>query len=729
MKLLENFHPQIEKETVFRLLHCYPDSPVYEDMEEAYDEILGEMTALCRPEGVMALGSIPGQYTEDHKDREAVHVLVTVGSKMSEYSTRAFAEGEYVKGMLADAMADAALFSLEADIQRELRDACVLWKKGVQRRLEAPHDIPMEIQLEVLKQTDAKTLLGIEISEGYMFRPVKTACHIYQLTDDSSVFKAQHNCRKCDNYTCMMRKVKPLTIRVVRDDMPKDIEFTMMEGTLLEALNKQINGIPSPCGGRGACGKCRVRVLEGTLPVKDQDRKTFSEKELEEGWRLACQAVPDEDLTIRTGWSSETDIDVLTSFQGEKTGHSTIHAGEENYFGFAVDIGTTTLVVQLISLKTGKCLDTYTGLNTQRTYGADVIGRIQASIDGKGDTLKKLIREALWTGVEQLCRNCTVEWNQIKRIVISGNTTMVHLLMGYPCSGLGSVPFTPYEIGTIWISGKELFRKLPSEAEVIIYPGITAFVGPDIVSGLCALHMGTEEPVSLLIDLGTNGEMALGNRDKLLVTSTAAGPAFEGGNITWGTGSIPGAVCNAWTEDGKIKVQTIQNRSPVGICGTGVIELVAELVSAGIVDETGRLGEPWFEEGYPVAVSPQGETICLLQKDIREFQLAKAAVRAGIETLLEMYSIKAEEVDRVYVAGGFGCQLDYEKAIRIGIFPEVLKGKIHAVGNSSLWGAAELLLSSEYLTEAEKVAAAAREIELASNPVFQKAYMDAMYFE
>lgn len=235
--------------------------------------------------------------------------------------------------------------------------------------------------------------------------------------------------------------------------------------------------------------------------------------------------------------------------------------------------------------------------------------------------------------------------------------------------------------------------------------------------------------MQMLIDLGTNGEMALGNEEALLVTSTAAGPAFEGGNITWGTGSIPGTVCHVWQEDGSLQIGTIQDQPPVGICGTGVIELVSELVRAEEMDETGRLEEPWFEEGYPVVQNVRGEQIVLTQKDVREIQLAKAAVRAGIETLLSEYGVEASVVDTVYVAGGFGYCLDYEKAAEVGMFPQEFLGKLQAVGNSALQGAVQLLLDKEKIQKAERIASRAREIDLSVHPVFQETYMDAMFFE
>lgn len=301
--------------------------------------------------------------------------------------------------------------------------------------------------------------------------------------------------------------------------------------------------------------------------------------------------------------------------------------------------------------------------------------------------------------------------------------------MGYPCDGLGRAPFTPYEIRTIHVTSQDLFADDRLKANVCICPGISAFVGADITSGICVLGMEKSEEICLLIDLGTNGEMALGNKEKLLVTSTAAGPAFEGGNITYGIGSIPGAICNAEFENDKLAVKTIQNMPPTGICGTGVIEIIAALLKKGIIDETGLLENMWFEDGYPVAIGENGAHIVLTQEDIREVQLAKAAVRGGIGTLLHHYGITADQVDHVYIAGGFGYALDDEKAIQIGMFPKEFSGKVKAVGNSSLGGAVKLLLDTDAICEAEKIADYAQEIALASDELFQEAYLDAMYFK
>ncbi|HBA63201.1 MAG TPA: hypothetical protein DCZ20_05020, partial [Lachnospiraceae bacterium] len=432
IKILRNFHPYIDREKVLQQMHCYPDSPVYEEMTESFNEIKDEMMKLCTPAGVMALGKIPGNYLQ--QEREAVYVLVTIGQGVSDYSTEKFAEGDYVQGLLIDAIADQILFSLEDDIQRELRKACIGWKRGVIRRIETPQDISMEIQKEVLRQTKAGELLGLKLSGGYMFRPLKTSSQIYLTTEDVRVFQAQHNCRTCPNLHCNFRHVEPLKIKVINEG-DEEIMIPFMDGTLLEAIQNQIEGIQSPCGGRGYCGKCRILVTEGQLPITTEDKKVLTAKELSEGWRLSCKAVPQEDMTVRLKWGSEREIEVQVGFEEENAIVSDrAHDFQEKVnrtYGYAIDIGTTTLAVQLISLTTGECMGTSTGLNSQRTYGADVIARIQAAMDGKGVELMKTIREDLWKSIEKMRTDFGISMEAIERIVITGNTTMIHLLMGY----------------------------------------------------------------------------------------------------------------------------------------------------------------------------------------------------------------------------------------------------------------------------------------------------------
>lgn len=268
------------------------------------------------------------------------------------------------------------------------------------------------------------------------------------------------------------------------------------------------------------------------------------------------------------------------------------------------------------------------------------------------------------------------------------------------------------------------------KARVRVLPGISVFVGGDIVSGLYCCDIDKADKYFLFLDLGTNGEIALGNREKIMVTSTAAGPAFEGGNIKWGVGSIEGAIAGVNIDGSKVKIRTIGDKAPTGICGTGVIETVSELVRTGLVDETGCLDDEYFDEGFPIAKTLKGEEIIFTQQDVREIQLAKSAIRAGTETLILRYGIKKGEISHVYIAGGFGFKLDCMKAIEIGMIPEEFKGKIEAVGNSSLGGAVKCLLSGEDGWErCSAIGDMSDEIELSSDKDFNNFYMDYMYFE
>ena len=306
---------------------------------------------------------------------------------------------------------------------------------------------------------------------------------------------------------------------------------------------------------------------------------------------------------------------------------------------------------------------------------------------------------------------------------------MGHLLLGFSCRTLGVVPFTPVDISLMKLPFSEVFGSDLLAAEVVMLPGVTTYVGADITAGMYAYDIASSERISFLIDLGTNGEMALGNKDKLLVTSTAAGPAFEGGNITWGCGSIRGAICAAEIKNEKAQVKTIGDGPPVGICGTGVVEITDALLREELLDETGVLDDDYFDDGFPVAETAGGETIVFTQKDVREVQLAKAAVRAGLETLLLRYGITYDDVAHVYLAGGFGYRMDKKKAVGIGLLPAALEDRIEAVGNSSLRGVIRYLADPEGDDAVTGIAAKAEEVSLSADKAFNEFYMDAMMFE
>lgn len=496
------------------------------------------------------------------------------------------------------------------------------------------------------------------------------------------------------------------------------IKISCEAESILDCLKRNGLFLPAACGGKGICGKCRIQLCEGILPVTEADTRFFLKEELEHGYRLACEAYPTQDCTIAL-FEAEQDFMVVTQHSSD------ISVIEDVEYSIVIDLGTTTIAMQRIGMQSKKVYDTYTTINHQRSYGADVISRIEAANSGKADELRRLVLEDLKQGILQLCQN----EQQIVGIYLAGNTTMIHLLMGYSCEKLGTYPFEAVELNCIKTTYAQVFSVCKVEETyknlpVTILPGISAFVGADIMAGMLTCGFFSSKQTIALIDLGTNGEMAIGNRDRILVASTAAGPAFEAGNISCGVGSVKGAISHVTIEGDAPVLQTIEGACPIGICGTGVIDTVYELRKEHLLDETGLFEEKYFETGYPLA-----DAILFIQKDVRELQLAKAAIRAGFEALTKEYGVTYDEIDKIYIAGGFGYKLDLEKAVGIGLFPKECSGKLEAIGNSSLAGLIQ------YATEkdAEKTVAAMREkicdLQLANLDLFHTCYLENMNFE
>lgn len=715
MKITE-FDIQTSKKNVLYLIEADKNSELYEEILEELEEMLPIAYEKIKPVSLLEFGPFDeyADMVEEEGITEALYGINSIGGEMSAWATQLFSEGNYLGGMLADAIADDYLFQMDSLVQPRIIEMCKERGKGIVRRLEAPQDVPMSIQKKAYDVTDAKNQIGLGIKESYMYDPVKSVCQVYMLDDNTSRFRAEHDCSKCTNYTCKMRNSPSVSITVKMDGKETEICGKKSQ-TLLETLREENIFIAAICGGRGTCGKCKIRVLDGEVHPSAADIRYFSEEELKAGYRLACKAYPESDCTIAVEDREKEAFFVLAD-EKEDT-----FIREDTDYGIAADIGTTTVAMQLVDLHTGKIADVYTTINRQRAYGADVISRIEASNVGKKEELKVCIQEVLTEGIAKLTKNGEVP---VARMVIGGNTTMIHLLMGYSCETLGVYPFTPVNIHAIHTTYEALFERQDQSFEIVIYPGISTYVGGDITAGLYALDFQKREKISVLVDLGTNGEMAIGNKDKILVTSTAAGPAFEGGNITCGTGSIPGAICKVQMQEEAVRVETIGAAQPIGICGTGVIDTVYELMQKELVDETGLMAEEYFEDGFPLA----GE-IRFYQKDVREIQLAKSAVRAGLETLILRYGAGYQDIDTIYVAGGFGYKMDIHKAVGIGLFPKACEAKIEAVGNSCLKGAVKYLVEDDAKKETEELVKKAEEISLSTDKQFQQFYMDYMYFE
>lgn len=559
---------------------------------------------------------------------------------------------------------------------------------------------------------------------------------------------------------------------------------------LLEILQNNHVYVSNTCHGNGTCGKCKIKLLSGNLPITEADRRTLSKKELESGIRLACKAVSgkeggateEDTLSIEVVGQSEEEIviegasfkkekeeicrtNILDKVKADETSEHKITA-KENYF-IAIDIGTTTIAMVLADADTGNICSIYTSLNHQRKFGADVISRIAAANDGKSEELKQLAEEDLWKGIYNLIIKHKENEIQISGIFISGNTTMIHLLMGYSCQSLGKYPFVsehleqiectlkdcislkanPFVWNNCLVDNPEKLYKIYENVPVLILPGISAFIGGDIAAGILTCSGFETEEICLLIDLGTNGEMVLGNKNKLLAASAAAGPAFEGGNITCGAASIPGSISKIKIQNQRAIVKTINETiPPVGICGTGLVSTIAQLKLTKLMNRQGELRYPYNEKGYPLWNFENGEKIALYQQDIREFQMAKSAIRAGIEVLMQEYGCTVKEISHVYLAGGFGVNLSEDDAICTGILPEEFSGKTESIGNSALQGTIQVgrseiehavLKKTNQVDEKQKnrkmidmkgIMERIKNVSLAESKNFQKYYLQFLEF-
>lgn len=516
------------------------------------------------------------------------------------------------------------------------------------------------------------------------------------------------------------------------------IDRSKQQKNLLEMLQEKNEYISAPCNGNGICGKCIVRYKSGATEPTKQDREFLSEKQLEQGYRLACQSYPTEEYKVEIPELEET-IEVLSQWENQRTeeilkntAEGTAEKTENALYGICIDIGTTTLAALLVNLETEADCQTAVSVNHQRAYGSDVLSRISASNSGKKWEIQRCIRQDLQKLIRELLQKEKITEQQIQRIVIAGNTTMCHLLRGFSCETLGVAPFLPVDLSWMEGSAADFLGMKELDTKVVILPGISAFVGADIMAGIAKMNMHRSEGYHLLLDIGTNGEMVLGNCRHMYVTSTSAGPAFEGGNISCGMAGIPGVISHVFMEEtGKAGFQVIgeadgenkKKQQAIGICGTGMIDLVYELRKHQMIDEHGTYSDLYFDTGYELAGK-----VKFTQNDIREIQMAKAAIRAGVDILVKKAGIAFDEVDNCYLAGGFGTKIDIKKAAGIGLIPKELEVKTIPVGNTVLAGTKEVLLGRISKDELEKIQTMADVINLAEENDFEELYLSYMDF-
>jgi uncharacterized 2Fe-2S/4Fe-4S cluster protein (DUF4445 family) len=546
------------------------------------------------------------------------------------------------------------------------------------------------------------------------------------------------------------------------------------------------------CNGRGLCGKCFVEIVKGDPSECDeQENELREQKNLGKNFRLACKYKITQDVEIRipatsilqktpvleTGLRSNLEVNTsvkkyhfilekpdlkhpyaslelferalrkkdlhislevlkkipetlekrsgkITAAIFKDTEIISVEKGDttgKNY-GLAADIGTTTLVLNLVNLNTGKKIDSVVANNNQMKYGADIISRISfAYMDSKNlEKLRQAIVGDLSRMIKKLLSDNKTEPNYVYEIVLAGNAPMNHFLLGVPVNSLAVAPFHTVFSSLPELSAQQVGLPIHPNGKVCVVPNIKSFVGGDITAGILAADLAGKKGNILFIDLGTNGEIALKKGQKIIATSTAAGPAFEGMNISSGMLAVPGAIFKA-EQKKHLSLHTIGGKPPSGICGTGLIDLVAIFLNSGRITTTGVIKTQ--NKKIPVT-----KNISLTQKDIREIQLATAAIKSGTQLILEKFGLKKGELASIYIAGAFGNYLNIRNAMTLGLLPPIDANKIFFIGNSSLAGAKVLLLSEPAKFKARTLAKKIQYISLATDPKFQETFISALDF-
>ena len=583
------------------------------------------------------------------------------------------------------------------------------------------------------------------------------------------------------------------------------------ERSLLRLAQEAGISISAVCGGSGICGACKVRCVTGQLTdVQVAEHDVFSEAELAAGWRLACMAHPQGDVTIeippesmtttqrlqiegalrdiplspavhekkvslpapdlddlRADWDrltmafqidphthQEIELSVLGQFStlmreqdwsgkvvfGDDQRVIGVLRADQTVYGVAVDIGTTKMAAFLVDLTTGLTVAKSAAMNPQISYGEDVVSRIAYA--DKGSPNRTTLQTCLVDGLNQLiaglCQSAGVDQAQIVDFVVVGNTAIHHLFAGLPVKQLGQAPYVAAVTQAIRFPARDIGLSGAPGARVYMPPNIAGFVGADHVAMLLASNITDQIGVAVALDIGTNTEISLSKAGRLVSCSCASGPAFEGAHIHAGMRASPGAIERARFYDGDWHVTTINDDPPVGLCGSGILDVVAELLKSGQIDFAGRFTDQAirrvpYEKGDAIVLvrgskSGTGKDILVTRSDIREIQLAKAAIRAGIDALLRATATKPEEIDHFVVAGAFGTYLNLDSAVRIGLFPTLPRERYHQVGNAAGAGAQEMLISQASRAEAERILAVMNYIELTTDPGFMESYVETMVF-
>jgi len=471
-------------------------------------------------------------------------------------------------------------------------------------------------------------------------------------------------------------------------------------------------GVEFPCGGQGRCKRCRVQLLQGSLPIGEAESAILSDAEREQGWRLACRARADAPVTLQVEQFRAPILVDHTPFAFQpRQGH-----------GVAVDLGTTTLVAQLLDLETGRVIAAETALNPQGAAGSDIMSRTQYALADEGRRqLTELARGAVEDLVRRALTSARLRRSPLETVVLVGNTVMHHLFCGLDVKPLAAFPFESENAGLQEFRADEIGWKLPGNPRVRFLPCLGGFVGSDLLAGVLATGMHESDRLTALVDLGTNGEIVVGNAERMICASTAAGPAFEAGGIGMGMQATTGAIDRVRAGDGVLECGVLGGGAPRGICGSGLVDAVAAGLDLGWIECSGRL-----EKGRKI-LHLDGR-VRLNQSDIRQLQLAKGSIAAGLKILQGRIGVAHDGALRVNLAGAFGNYVNRDSARRIGLLKYPAEN-VEPVGNTALLGAKLALFAPEQeIREISQLSARIEHVSLAADPTFQDTFIDELRF-
>ncbi|MCX7705283.1 MAG: ASKHA domain-containing protein [bacterium] len=585
---------------------------------------------------------------------------------------------------------------------------------------------------------------------------------------------------------------------------PGMIEVEIPSGSkTIAAIEKA--GIPFdlPCGGKGICGKCRVKIIEGASLPNQTEKKLLGEK-VKEGWRLVCQSklVCNAKIIVESKSSSyhkiltskymceiqhnpaitkkDFDIPAITlenpvSLQEQIALHLglepdsfnpllfrdtcligkskftaifyngnpvalEVQKPEHHLYGIGFDLGTTTLVMTVFDLENCREVITIVRPNPQIKFGDDVVTRIDFSLRENGlEKLNAIIIDEINRMINEAVKTAGIKNNQIYQFVLSGNTVMEHIFLTIPLYSLSRIPFNPVIKGPVETTADKIGLHMNPDGIVFVFPALGGFVGGDTAGLILATGIHRSEKIQMGIDIGTNGEIVIGNKEGIIAASTAAGPAFEGGRITYGMRAQNGAVEKCWYSDGNLNWQVIGGNDIKGICGSGLVDIVAILKEQGIISDSGRFEENITSQlrkhlrridgNYIFSLEPQNpDSIYITQKDIREFQAAKAAIRSGIEILMKVRGVRPEEIENVYLAGALGNFVNIENVKKLKLLPDFPSERIIPFGNTSLASTLLFLCNCRLKDEFSTIKEKTRTIELSTYPDFQDVFTESLFF-